>query len=131
MSNEPFNAFKEAFRNYVLAGASVTSLISQRFYGAQLATLFNETYPLAVFWANEGKEETYLQDFILNVRGCSDSTYDEAHNIYNVIRDRLNNIVISNRIKVRPINTPTELYETDPRIYSVIGRFRIQRILTK
>lgn len=129
--NEPFNDFKAAFRNYVLTGGSVSTLIGTRFYGSQLATLRDPIFPLGVFWSNEGVERVYLQDFILNVRGCSDNHYDEAHDVLNAIRDRIKNVTISNRINVTARGTPVELYETEPRIYSVVGKFRVQRILSK
>lgn len=122
--------FKIVFRNYVLEDLPLTVLIENRFYGSQLATLYDPTFPLAVFWPDIGAPiaNGRVQKFNLNVRAYSEITYDEAYSIYTLVRNRLDDKVIEPRIVIRPVTTPNELYEANPRIYSVGSRFLVHWI---
>jgi hypothetical protein len=127
--------FRIPFRNYILDDLEMNELIAQRFFGSQLATLFDPTFPLAVFYAETGAVHNLgiVQRFTIVIRAYSDVSYDEAYKIYKAIAERLGGTdgpiticpVDGINIVVRPITTPTETYEVEPRLHGVGGRFGV------
>lgn len=134
MSQLSFNDFKTKLRNFVLADSTVNSLIPNKFFGAQLATLYNTSgtsdWPKACFWSDSGVERHWmvLQQFPLNVWVYSESSYDEAHDVLNAIRNRLNKALINGLIHTHPLSIPIEKYEEEPRLYGVGMRFQVNRL---
>ena len=128
---------KIPIRNHVLADLEVNSLIGDKFYGRQIATLDiegDDAFPMAVFWFEGGTDTTLgiVRRFTMVIRGYSNSTYDEAYSVYKAIFERLGGgngpITIrtdSGNIVIRPTSTPTETYENKPRIYGVGSRFSV------
>lgn len=124
------NQFKTDLRNFVTADASVNGLIGTRFFGAQLATLFDPVFPLATFEILQGLDEnqSIVERFEANVAGHSNASYDQAHDVYHAIHERLKNQTLTNRALIRYLRTPTEFYDEKSRIYTVIGRISVVRI---
>lgn len=132
MPSTDFNFdFRIPLRDYILGDLEINELIDQRFYGSQLATLFDPTFPLAVFYSEVGTVHNFgiVQRFNLVVRAYSDVSYDEAYKIYKAVAERLGGIdgpiAINCNIVIRPITTPTETYESDPRLHGVGSRFGV------
>lgn len=126
--------FRIPFRNYVLADLEVNSLIGDKFFAAQIASLDitgSDAFPMAVFYPEAGSNTGLgiIKRFGVVIRAYSNSTYDEAYDVYRAITERLggNNgpTAINSNIIIRPNSTPTETYEVDPRIYGVGSRFNV------
>jgi hypothetical protein len=130
---DKFNVFKASLRNYVLESATVTTLIGQRFYGAYLATIFHtdDMFPLATFEPESGQETLVSQIFNMNIRAYSERSYDDAHNVYDAIHDRLRHVTIVPRIVIYADTSPGEHYDEISRLYSVTGRYKVTRFLVR
>jgi len=126
-----FNDFKIAFRAIILADATVTGLIGTRLFSAQLATFFTEgtDFPLATFHPLEGPDKFYWRRFNIRVQAWSDKSYDEAHDIFDAIRD----VIACERIKpkstIRILGGLEEDYDDRARTYSVSGTFLVTQLL--
>lgn len=124
-----FQQFKIDFRDYILNDATVASLIETRFRGAQIATLFSPdvriAFPLACFWPDVGDPigAGRVQRFPINIRAYSSQHYDECYEVYGAIRKLLDQKIITPRIVVRALTTPTESFEEKPRLYGVGSKF--------
>jgi len=125
------NDFKIPFRNYVLEDLEVNTIIANRFYGAQLATLFEVAFPMAVFYQDVGQVQNLgiIKRLIMVIRGYSNTSFDEAYTIHKAISERLGGgsgpKYITPYITIRPLSTPTETYEKEPRLYGVGSRFNV------
>jgi hypothetical protein len=123
--------FKIPFRNYVLEDLELNSIINNRFYGSQLATLFEVPFPMAVFYSEGGSVQNLgiVKRFTVVIRAYSDKHFDEAYTIHKAISERLGGEngpkYITNNITIRPTSTIVETYENDPRIYGVGSRFGV------
>ncbi len=130
---ETVNQFKTNLRTFVLADTAVTALIGQRFFGAALATLFHfddSQFPLATFVIGPGAEthQGIVHTFDLDLAAHSKDSHDEAQDVYDVLRTRLLNVIISPRITISFSGSPQDLYDETGRIYSAFGRARVTRI---
>ena len=122
-----FNTFKVTFRQHILGDTATAALIGTRFYGAQLATVFDPIFPNAVFFQDPGNLPiaTIVWDFVLNVRAYSSLHFDEAYGVFNAIMARLDSTIIGHSIVVRPITTPVEHFIEVSRLYGIYGKFKI------
>lgn len=121
--------FKVPFRDYVLGDLEVNNLIgTDTFHAAQLATLRDPTFPCAVYYPEPGFVGNLgiVQRFNVVIRCYSAHSYDEAYEVYKAIVERLGGdsgpITISTdegNIVIRPISTPSETYQANPRIFGV------------
>ena len=131
------NSFRVPLRTYILDDLEINSLIDNRFYGAQLATLelTTNSFPLAVFYPDSGDNLNLgiIKKFIIVVRAYSDNHFDEAYEIHRAISERLGGqsgakSIPNTGITIRPTSIPHETYESEPRIYGVGSRFLVHWI---
>lgn len=127
---ESFTDFNAAFRNYVLAGTTVSTLVSTRVFADHLATLFDPVFPLSTFEILAGKPSAagITEDFEMNVAGHSERSYDEAGNVFNAVHDMVINQIIPPRISVYASRSAIKLYDPSARVYTVVGRVRVVRV---
>jgi len=128
--SESVTDFIASFRNFVLAGTTVSGLVGTRVFSDHLATLFNPVFPLGTFEILAGNPSAagITEDFEMNVAGHSEKSYDEAGNIFTAIHDTVKNQIIPPRITVYSSRTPVKLYDSNSRVYTVVGRVRVVRI---
>lgn len=127
---ESFTNFQIAFRNFVLAGTTVSGLVGTRIFADHLATLFDPVFPCGTFEILAGKPSAanITEDFEMNLAGHSDKSYDEAGDVYNAIAGLAINQIIPPRISVYASRTAIKLYDPNARVYTVVGRVRVVRI---
>lgn len=138
MPSQDYNEdFIVPFRNYVLDDLELNTLIDNRFYAAQLATLdlTSTSFPIAVFFPVGGSHAnlSIIKRINMSIRCYSNISFDEARDIHRIISERLGGqngpiTIPDTKIIVRPETMPTELYENDPRLFSVGSRFLIHWI---
>lgn len=126
-----FNEFKEALRNFIIDSLDVGCLIEDRVFAQDLATLFEPVFPMATFSASPGSDRIFIQQFDVIIRVYSSSTYFEAHEVFNAIRGRLGCVTIQPRIIIRVIQNPIEDFDEISRLYTVSGRFKATRLLSR
>jgi hypothetical protein len=138
MPSQDFNeGFRVPFRQYIIDDLAINSLIDNRFYGAQLATLdlTASSFPIAVFYPDAGSPYnlSIIKKFRVVIRCYSENSFDESYAIYKLICERLGGengpvTIPDTGITVRPVTLPNETYENEPRLYGVGSRFLVHWI---
>ncbi|SRR5215204_2048608 len=127
MSN--FNTFKQTVREALLANSGVTTLVSTRVFGAQLATLFEVPYPCLTFHFEEGQDVVLLvKQFTMTVSSHSEKHFDEAHDISTAAFEVLKQATLNNTILIHSRGTPYEHYSRESRLYTVHRRYYVNYI---
>lgn len=139
-----FNQFKEDFRDLLLV-PSVTSLVSQRIYYGDLASLqtdpgiaqrqggpasFPFPFPAVTLKIMEGQEAVFVHQFFPVMVGAhSNKSFDEAYLIMAAISDIYDNAQPDRKkFNVRADQIPFDFYEEESRLYHVFKQFRVNRI---
>ncbi len=122
-----FDEFEIIFRNFLLDDLPTNTLVGQRVYPSELATLRDPVFPLVVFYADPGDDELgIIKRFTLNICGYSNESYQQAYQVHNAITKRLNHVYIEGRnIKVRPRTTPYKYFDELSRTYGVTSKFYV------
>lgn len=128
-----FNDFKIAFRTTVLASSTVSSLIDTRFFGADIASLKDNdaSFPMATFTHLPGPEYLVLQSFDINIKAYSDDNFDESHDVFDAIKEELRCTTVAPNTVIHSLTSPSEMYDEIGRLYTVMGKFHVSRILSR
>ena len=135
MASQDYNeGFRVPFRQFILDDLSINDLIDNRFYGAQLYTLdlTSTSFPIAVFYPEVGNNfnSSIIKKFNVVIRCYSENSFDEAYSVHKKISERLGGesgaiTVPETKIIVRPLTTPSETYEENPRLFGIGSRFLV------
>ena len=125
-----FNEFKTALRAVILASTTVSSLIDTRFFGQDIASL-NVPFPMATFTSAPGTEQLVLQSFDISIKSYSENHFDESHDVFDAIKEELRCVNLIPNVLIHSKSTPTEMYDEIGRLYTVTGKFHVDRILSR